>query len=140
MGRLDRAGPGGHAGRTDLVDVEYLEGCTGPDHVHDAVDGTYLVEVHIVRWDPMETALDGSEGLEGVTYSPSHPVGEIGRIHHGQDLPGVDMAEIVAQLEGIPLRGPGKAAIPGTDVLTNVAAEDPVSDAGAARLGGRIDG
>ena len=36
----------------------------------------------------METALDGSEGLEGVTYSPSHPVGEIGRIHHGQDLPG----------------------------------------------------
>jgi hypothetical protein len=47
VGGADHADPLGHRAAVDVVDLEDLEGDTGPDDVDDRVEATHLVEVHL---------------------------------------------------------------------------------------------
>ena len=88
MGGLDHALAGGHAAGPHLVDPEYLEGGAGPDHVHDAVDGPHLVEVHLRWWPGVQPSLDLGQGVEHGQGPCSDAFGQAGGGDHRPDVGG----------------------------------------------------
>ena len=98
VGRFDRARSRSHTARPDLVDIEHLEGGTRADHVHDAVDGTHLVEVHVGRRNPMKATLDGGQCPEGVAHPSGHAIREAGSVDHGQDRGRVSVGGLIVGL------------------------------------------
>ena len=86
VGRPDHPLAGGHAGGPHLVHVQHFEGGTRADHVDDAVQGPYLVEMDLRWWPVVQPAFHLGQRLEDGQCPTGYPVGQGGLADHGQDV------------------------------------------------------